>query len=136
MYAVLPILTPTNPPGTGGSSSLPSAISLNPTVAAQQIDRIFAQGNDFVLASSINDSTTRSLQAFTELQYVETANQVINEQLENMKAALETTQGAINNLNQLQQLHNKIQVTSRNFTYDLMPTIGEISANPVNLELY
>lgn len=132
-YAVLPV-----DPSTVTSAlpnGVPSTISLNPTVAAQQIDRIFSQGNTFVSEASINGSTTRSLQAFTELHYVETANQVINQQLADMKQALQTTQGALNNLNQLQQLHNSITVASRTFTYNLAPPSSQIYADPFGMDI-
>jgi len=132
-FAVLPIdpstITTLKPNG------VQSAISLVPATAAQQIDRIFSQGNTFALDSSFNESTTRSLQAFTELHYVETANQVINDQLQNMKQALQTTKTALDGLNTLQQLHNNIQVTSRTFTYNLAPPSTQARLQP-NINIY
>lgn len=116
IFTVLPPLTP---------SATPSAISTNPTEAAAQIARIFVSGKIFS-ADTINESVTRSFQAFTEMEYVNTANQVITEKLADLRDALKATQGSIDNLNQLQQLHNNIIVNSRTFTLEL----GSVGPNP------
>jgi len=102
------------------SGSAPSTISLIPSVAAAQIARIYVPGKVFT-GSTINSSVTVSEQSFTELDYVETANEVINTQLTNLQQALQTTQNTINDLTQLQQLHNDITVNSRTFTLNLLP---------------
>lgn len=110
LFAVLPPIT------TGAASS---AISTDPTTAASQITRIYVPGKTYT-ASTINGSVTRSIQAFTEMEYVNTANEVINQKLVDLKAALQTTKSSLDNLNQLQQLHNNIIVNSRTFTLDLL----------------
>lgn len=114
LMAVLPPLVP------GGAQS---AISTDPAAAAAQMSRIYVPGKVFT-ASTINDSVTRSLQAFTEMEYVNTANEVINEKLLALRDALKATQGSLDNLNQLQQLHNSITVNSRTFTYNFLPPSG------------
>lgn len=109
---LLTVVPPLNPGDT------PSAISTDPTEAAAQVARVFATGRVFT-SDTINESVTRSLQAFTEMEYVNTANQVINEKLVDLKNALKATQSSLDNLNQLQQLHNNIIVNSRSFTLNL-----------------
>jgi hypothetical protein len=127
--AVLPPLT-----STSGSS----AISTDPLIAATQIARIYDQSRIFN-ASTINESMTRSLQAFTEMEYVNTANEVINDKLEALREALQSTKSTLDNLNQLQQIHNLITVNSRTFTYVMASTTArEVSLNTytTNYEKY
>jgi hypothetical protein len=127
--AVLPPLSPTS-----GSS----AISTDPVKAATQISRIYDTSRLFN-SDSINESMTRSLQAFTEMEYVNAANEVINKKLEDLKEALESTKKTLDNLNQLQQLHNLITVNSRTFTYVLTSTTGprvDMNTYTTNYERY
>lgn len=55
----------------------------------------------------------RSIQALVELEYVGTANDVIDEQLSDLESALTTTNGVLNTLAAIQDWHNKIVVSSR-----------------------
>lgn len=59
----------------------------------------------------------QSLQAAVELQYVKTSNDVMASQIDDLQSALSTTQTILENLVDLQQLHNKIAIYNRgNFT--------------------
>jgi len=115
LYATLPPLNPLVVP------VLYSTISNNPTSAVAQLARIFVTGRVFSTAT-INESMTRSIQSFTELVYIQTANEVINEKLIDLKNALQATKESLDNLNQLQQTHNLITVNSRTFTFALGST--------------
>lgn len=125
LFAVLPPSVP------GGPTS---AISTDPATAAMQITRIFDTSRVFE-ASTVSESVGRSMQAFVEMEYVNAANEVINEKLAALKEALEATKNTLENLNRLQQIHNEITVVSRKFTYQLGsttapdPTIDEYITN-------
>lgn len=125
LYATLPPLNPSVVP------IVYSTISNNPTLAVPQLARIFVTGRVFSTAT-INESMTRSIQSFTELVYIQTANEVINEKLIDLKNALQATKESLDNLNQLQQTHNLITVNSRTFTFAL----GSTGLNPPNAAAY
>lgn len=61
----------------------------------------------FNFASS---NTNRSLQAMIELDYVKTGNDVLAGQLDSLQSALSTTQTALNDLADLQNVHNQITI--------------------------
>lgn len=129
-YATLPPLAV-----PAGATVVYSAISTDPAAAAAQIARIFVTGRVFA-ADSINESNTKSIQSFTELIYVQTANEVINDKLVDLKNALQATQSSLDNLNQLQQLHNQITVVSRTFTLPLGSTGVNQAPNNLSLDQY
>lgn len=130
LYATLPPLNPLVVP------VVYSTISNNPTLAAAQLARIFVTGRVFSTAT-INESMTRSIQSFTELVYIQTANEVINKKLIDLKDALKATKESLDNLNQLQQTHNLITVNSRTFTFALGSTgAGGNIGGSLNLDGY
>lgn len=65
-------------------------------------------------------NTNRTLQAMIELDYVKTANGLINEKLGSLEEALGATSDILNTLAAIQDIHNKIAVSSKssiNFNY-------------------
>jgi hypothetical protein len=58
-------------------------------------------------------ASAHTLQAFIELVYVKTANDVLTEQMASLEAALATTQGSLDTLTQIQNLHNLITVKAK-----------------------
>lgn len=131
LYATLPPLNPAANPLVYSTISTSSIAH-----AAAQIARIFVTGRVFSTAT-INESMTRSIQSFTELSYVETANEVINGKLLDLKNALQATQDSLNSLNQLQQTHNLITVNSRTFTFALGSTgVGGNQGGALTLDGY
>lgn len=65
-----------------------------------------------------NINTNRSLQAMIELEYVKTANDLVETKLGDLQDQLATTNGVLNVLASAQDLHNKITVTSRKDTFN------------------
>lgn len=55
-------------------------------------------------------ASSHTIQAFVELAYVQTANNVLTSQMASLESSLATTQNVINSLTQLQNLHNLINV--------------------------
>jgi|GEM_PF-2690682 len=55
----------------------------------------------------------RSLQALIELEYVKTANELINAKMTDLEKALSTTKNVLDTLTQLQQLHNQLTTVGK-----------------------
>lgn len=82
-----------------------------------------------VLTSAIGDvmagaanaiAANHSLQASIETIYVKEANDLINQQLTSMETALQASQGALDTLSSLQNIHNELVVSGKgsiNFVY-------------------
>lgn len=68
-----------------------------------------------MVQTAINTSTVdnRSLQALTELVYVQTGNDILSTQLASLQQALSATSNSLSILNSLQNLHNNLTVTPR-----------------------
>jgi hypothetical protein len=58
-------------------------------------------------------ASAHTLQAFIELVYVQTANNVLTSQMASLESALSTTQTVMNTLTQVQNLHNLVTVKSK-----------------------
>jgi len=69
-------------------------------------------------------ASAHTLQAFIELVYVQTANDLLVSQMGSLQQLLNTTQGAMDTLTQIQNLHNLVTVKSKG-TFGA----GYISAN-------
>jgi hypothetical protein len=65
------------------------------------------------LLNKISTASNRNLQALTELVYVRTGNEVMEDALIDLEEALTQTKNALSELNQLQLLHNEITVEGR-----------------------
>lgn len=63
-------------------------------------------------AQSLTDGATHSIQAFTELVYVRTANEVLESQMVGLEQALQVTQSTLKTLQDVQDLHNQVSLTS------------------------
>lgn len=81
-------------------------------------------------------TATRTLQSLVELEYVATGNEIISNSMKSLDAALNLTQGVLNTLADLQNLHNEIQVTGKvpfssvfNFGQALGPTAYQTAYN-------
>lgn len=61
----------------------------------------------------VTGQANRNIQALTELVYVRTANEVMEDALTDLETALEQTKKALESLNSLQILHNNITALSR-----------------------
>lgn len=82
-------------------------------------------GSSPILTST---ASAHSLQAFIELVYVQTANNVLTSQMASLESSLSVTQGAMNTLTQLQNLHNLITVKSAStFNAALYSTVSSYS---------
>jgi len=57
-------------------------------------------------------ASNRSLQTIVELEFVQTGNTLLGDQLDNLENALTATQTTVNNLTTLQELHNQIKIPS------------------------
>lgn len=66
-----------------------------------------------------------TLQAFIELVYIKTANEVMVSQMASLEQALTTTKSVTDILTQIQNLHNLVQVKSKG----TFPTIASLPAN-------
>lgn len=85
--------------------------------------------NVLTLAAGAVDRN-RSLQALVELEYVKEGNDLLNNALKDLEGALDTTKGALDILNQLQQLHNKVEVKNPNsLGFDITTPHGGTSTN-------
>jgi hypothetical protein len=65
------------------------------------------------MATKVSSQSNRNLQALTELVYVKTGNEVMEDALIDLEDALNQTKAALDQLNSLQQLHNEITVQSK-----------------------
>lgn len=61
-----------------------------------------------VFAFADSPTSNQSLQSLIELQYVQTSNNLLSDQLSSLEGAVKSTQSALNTLNTLQELHNQI----------------------------
>lgn len=61
----------------------------------------------------VSTASAHTLQAFIELVYVKTANDVLVEQMASLEEALETTKSSLDTLTQIQNLHNLIVVKAK-----------------------
>jgi len=80
--------------------------------------------NSASLTLAIKDSQNINIQSLIELQYVENGNTLLSNQLQNLQTALAVTKTSLDNLADLQRLHNLIQVNdktpfSATFNYQL-----------------
>lgn len=66
-----------------------------------------------VISQVASTASAHTLQAFIELVYAGTANNVLVSQMASLENALATTQNAINTLTQIQNLHNLVSVKSK-----------------------
>lgn len=68
-----------------------------------------------ILNGAVNAAgpANKSLQSMLELEYVGTANQLINAQLQNLQQALSTTNGVLATLGNIQNIHNDVIVLGR-----------------------
>jgi len=88
-----------------------------------------------VMKAVVDDVATgaHSLQALVELIYVRQGNQVIGDALDKLESALTTTKSALDNLSELQTLHNQISVNSRgNFASAGLLVAGYVDTDGVN----
>lgn len=95
-----------------------------------------------VLSSAITDIMNtgvntapgnRSIQSLVELEYVGTANTVIEQQMSNLESALSTTKSVLDILAAIQDLHNRITVSAlTTFTFDYLNPTG----NKENYQAY
>lgn len=60
----------------------------------------------------------RGLQSIIEIDYVQTGNQIISKNMAQLKSALNTTQQILDNLAELQNLHNQITTKSSAFNFN------------------
>ena len=65
----------------------------------------------------------RTLQALVELVYVNTGNQILSDQLNSLNNALNATSSSLQILNNLQNLHNNLTVSSRISFASAFPTL-------------
>jgi hypothetical protein len=65
------------------------------------------------LADAASGAQNKTLQALTELVYVETGNQILSQSLGSLQTALSTTSTVLTTLNDLQQLHNQITAVDK-----------------------
>lgn len=59
----------------------------------------------------------KNLQALIEIDYVQTGNQIISQNMANLKSALNVTQQILNYLSDLQNLHNQVTVKTSTFNF-------------------
>lgn len=84
-----------------------------------------------ILKTAIDTSTidNRSLQALTELVYVQTGNDILSTQLQSMQQALSATSNSLSILNTLQGLHNNLTVTPRGTFQSIYSTTWNLPDN-------
>lgn len=99
----------------GGSKVSLNAVTPGNTTADQMIAALTKTGGNV----SLSPYAARSLQAMTEVDYVNEGNELINKTLTEMYEALGVTKKVLDDLATLQDLHNKLKVVSRqdNITY-------------------
>lgn len=68
-------------------------------------------------------ASAHTLQAFIELVYVKTANDVMVSQMASLENALSTTQSAMDTLTQIQNLHNLVAVKSKGTFLSAFPSV-------------
>ncbi len=106
------------------SSPISSSSSVGSTV---NVKSAFA-----VTQSALNAHTE---QALIELAYVGSANDLLGSALANLESALGTTASVLNILQQLQTLHNGINVTSKSaFLFNYMTGPSSINKNPTTVQ--
>ncbi len=71
---------------------------------------------DFAISTA--EDQNRTMQALVELIYVKTGNEILSDNLERLESALSTTKDSLNTLAQLQELHNKIEITEETQTFE------------------
>lgn len=93
-----------------------SKVSLDPATQAAELTAALTKTGGNV---AISEYAGRSLQAMTEVDYVNEGNKLINDTLSDMYEAIGITKAVIDDLATLQNLHNGIKVVSRqdNITY-------------------
>ncbi len=104
-----------------------SKVSLNPANQGTELATALTKNTNGDVV--ISPYAARSLQAMTEVDYVNEGNNLINDTLTSMYAALNITKSVIDNLTTLQDLHNELKVVNRqdNITY----TRNDIATNPL-----
>lgn len=79
-------------------------------------EQVYTTGTDAAgntVLTGLASSSVHSLQAQVELEYVKTGNDVISAQLQSLENALNVTKTSVNNLTNIQNLHNNIAVYGR-----------------------
>lgn len=71
---------------------------------------------DFAISTAGDQN--RTMQALVELIYVKTGNDILTSNLERLETALSTTKDSLTTLAQLQELHNKIEITKETQTFE------------------
>lgn len=69
-------------------------------------------------ALSTAEDQNRTLQALVELIYVKTGNEILTENLNDLETALSTTKDSLTTLTSLQDLHNKVETTTREESFE------------------
>ena len=87
-----------------------------------------------IMRSAVNTAAgNRSIQSLVELEYVGTANTVIEEQMSSLEEALSSTKSVLDILASIQDLHNRITVSAlTTFTFDYLVPDG----NKENYQAY
>lgn len=85
-------------------------VSLNTSTTATELATALAKTSGNV---AVSEYAGRSLQAMTEVDYVNEGNLLINETLTEMYEALSLTKSTIDGLATLQDLHNQLRVVNR-----------------------
>lgn len=101
-----------------------SAASGTPTLNLTQLQQwkdlsiqVSAVANLVQAAALEGYGGARSLQSIIEIDYVQTGNQIISQNMANLKSALNVTQDVLNYLADLQNLHNQITTKTSTFNF-------------------
>jgi len=98
-------------------SSSGTTYSTDPSVLKTQLNSVLRVSS----VTLANEALARGVQAFTELEYIGAANEVITETLKGLRDNLSTTKNVLDSLTALQNLHNAITVSNRsnpfNYTF-------------------
>ena len=82
------------------------------------------------------DTGANSLQALVELVYVRQGNQIIGDGLDALQTALATTKDSLDILAQLQNVHNKIEITAKSTFMAAYKVPAEDKSKSDNRDLY
>lgn len=112
-------------PSSGTVSTIPPTYSTDPAILKAQLNSVLRL-NSVTLA---NEALAKGVQAFTEVEYIGAANEVITQTLSSLRDNLSSTKTIVDSLTALQNVHNNITVASRRnpFAYTFYNNVFNIS---------
>lgn len=105
--------------GTGGVSNF--SLSVDDLKNWKDLSVLSSSVTDILNSAISATSGNRSIQSLVELEYVGTANEVIEGQLSSLETALSTTKSVLDILAAVQDMHNRVTVSApTTFSFDYL----------------